>query len=195
MTLLWILNGLIVLCMTGIMIRCYRKDGAWNRQAGRSSLRFFTTLSNLLCAVASLLLLAALPGGGPPRWVWLLRYIGTAAVTVTFLTVMVFLGPTLGYKGQLGSREAVYLHVIEPLASVFSFCFLERFYPLPFGTALLGLLPVLLYGTLYLYEVVRVQRWEDFYSFNRDGKWPISFGGMVLGAFLICLLLRLLYTL
>ena len=58
-----------------------------------------------------------------------------------------------------------------------------------------GLLPVLLYGTLYLYKVVRVERWEDFYSFNKSGKWPLSFGGMVLGAFLTCLLLRLLYTL
>ena len=54
------------------------------------------------------------------------------------------------------------------------------------------MLPVLLYGLLYLRRVVFQQRWEDFYGFNRGGKWPLSFAAMLLGAVLLCLLFLLL---
>ena len=129
--------------------------------------------------------------GGLPHGVWLLKYLGTASVTVTFLTVMVFLGPTMGYKSQL-EGWSFYLHVIGPLLAIISFCFLERIWPLSCVVALLGLLPVLLYGILYLYKVVITKQWEDFYGFNKNGKWKISFSAMVIGTFLVCILLWLL---
>ena len=47
---------------------------------------------------------------------------------------------------------------------------------------------MLLYGLLYLYKVLYApeeKRWDDFYTFNREGKWPVSFAAMLLGAFLI----------
>ena len=50
---------------------------------------------------------------------------------------------------------------------------------------------MLLYGLLYLHRVVRIKRWEDFYGFNRDGRWPLSFLAMVLGAAAVSLLLAL----
>ena len=59
-----------------------------------------------------------------------------------------------------------------------------------FGTALLGVLPVLLYGAVYLYQVIYApegKRWDDFYGFNKGGKWPVAFTGMVIGTFLICM--------
>ena len=73
-----------------------------------------------------------------------------------------------------------------------SFCFLERWYPLSFALSLTGMLPVILYGTLYLNRVVTVKRWEDFYGFNKNGKWQISFSAMVAGSFLLCVILWLL---
>ena len=57
------------------------------------------------------------------------------------------------------------------------------------------MLPVVLYGALYLYKVVLVpeeSRWEDFYGFNKGGKWRTSFTAMIVGAFLVCVILRLL---
>ena len=190
--MLYLFHTLIVLLTVVSLLPGFRKDGAWDRGAGRRTLRYFTSLSNLFCALSSLLLLVSLPGGTPPYPVWLLRYLATAAVTVTFLTVMVHLGPMLGYKSQL-SGVCFYLHLLGPLLSLAAFCFFERFYPLPLGTALLGVLPVLLYGVLYLHQVVRAERWEDFYGFNKSGKWPVSFGAMLFGTFLICLLLWFLY--
>ena len=118
-------------------------------------------------------------------------------VTVTLLTVIVFLGPALGYKSQL-SGAGFYYHLVGPLLAIVSFCFLERVFDLSFVLSLLGIVPVLLYGLFYLYKVVlcpEEKRWEDFYGYNKSGKWPISFAAMMVGAFVICLLLRLLYLL
>jgi hypothetical protein len=64
-----------------------------------------------------------------------------------------------------------------------------------FGTCMLGLLPVVLYGPWYLYKIrfaPEGKRWEDFYGFNRGGQWPRSFAAMVGGTALLCLLLAFL---
>ena len=185
-------NLIIVLCTIYCSILCFRdKEGNWSFSEFRRKLRFFTLLSNLLSAFASLVALFFLRNSGLPYGVWLLKYLGTASVTVTCLTVMVFLGPTMGYKSQL-EGWSFYLHVVGPLLAIISFCFLERTWPLSFAVALLGLLPVVLYGILYLYKVVIAGQWEDFYGFNKNGKWKTSFTAMVIGTFLVCILLWLL---
>ena len=188
MFLLYLVNATIFLFTAVIYILCFRRDGSWNKESGLLALRFFTTLSNLLAGFASLLILFTLRPDGLPRIVWLLKYLAAASVAVTFLTVMVFLGPAFGYRSQL-EGSCFYLHVTGPLLTVVSFCFFERFYPLHFSTALLGLLPVICYGLLYLHKVVRTAAWDDFYGFNRDGKWQRSFAAMVAGTLCVCLLL------
>ena len=185
-------NLVIVLCTLFSTIICFRdKEGNWSFSEGCRRLRFFTLLSNLFCAFASLSVLLSLRHSELPYGIWLFKYIGTASVTVTFLTVMVFLGPTLGYKSQL-EGWAFYLHVVGPLLAIISFCFFERAYPLSFYSSLWGIAPVFLYGCLYLKKVVfspGVSQWDDFYGFNRNGKWRISFSAMLVGAFFVCILL------
>ena len=190
-----LINSIIFVFTIIAFAFCFRdKEGVWSARSGLRALRFFTLQSNLLCAGASLAVLLAGRHGSFPYWVWLLKYIGTSSVAVTFLTVMFFLGPTIGYKNQL-KGWGMFLHLIGPILAVISFCFLERSFPLTFGTSLLGLLPVLLYGVLYLHRVVlcpEEKRWEDFYGFNKNGKWPVSFTAMVAGTLLVCILLWLL---
>ena len=191
----FLFNLIIVLCTFFSTIICFRdKENHWSLSEGFRRLRFFTLLSNLLCAFASLSVLLFLHNGWLPYGVWLFKYIGTVSVTVTFLTVMVFLGPTLGYKSQL-EGWAFYLHVVGPLLAMISFCFFERSYPLSFPLSLCGILPVLLYGLLYLKKVVFSSgeaQWDDFYGFNKNGKWKSSFSAMLVGTFFVCLLLWLL---
>ena len=64
--------------------------------------------------------------------------------------------------------------------------------------ALWGMLPVLLYGPWYLYKIrfaPEGKRWDDFYGFNKGGKWPISFAMMAIGTFLMCMGLMALQNL
>lgn len=190
-----LINWIIVLCTAVSFVLCFRtKEGGWSLQSGRRALRFFTILSNLFSAVMSLAALLSLRSGTFSYGIWLLKYIAAASVTVTFLTVMVFLGPAMGYKNQLQGWN-FFLHLAGPLLAIVSFCFLERFYPLSFAASLWGIAPVVLYGLFYLKKVVYTSgdaAWDDFYGFNKNGKWRISFAAMLAGAFLVCVLLRLL---
>ena len=174
-----------------IGVSVFRKEGQWVPERGKCALRFFTTLSNMLCAAASLLTALAINAGGIPEWIWMLKYIGTAAVTVTMLTVLFFLAPSFG-KGALKvllSGTDLFMHLITPLLALVSFCVFEK-RGMTFCQSLWGMLPVVLYGPVYLYKILFAlpeKRWDDFYGFNKQGKWPVAFAGMVLGTFLICM--------
>ena len=181
--------NIVIFVITAISILfCFRKDRHWDLQKGKKSLRFFTILSNLFCALSALLLVLS-----SSYWAWLLKYVGTIAVTVTLLTVMFFLGPNMGFK-QMFSGKDLYLHLCGPLMAIVSFCFLERRYNLSFPLSLLGILPVIIYGFVYLFEVVILKNWEDFYGYNKDGKWRLSMVAMFAGGFAVCVLIRILYT-
>ena len=191
MTADWFLNILIALITLIIVVSFFRKEGQWVPERGKFALRFFTTLSNMLCAAACLLTALAINAGGIPEWIWMLKYIGTAAVTVTMLTVLFFLAPSFG-KGALKvllSGTDLFMHLITPLLALVSFCVFEK-RGMTFCQSLWGMLPVVLYGPVYLYKILFAlpeKRWDDFYGFNKQGKWPIAFAGMVIGTFLICM--------
>ena len=181
--------NILIFVITAIsFLFCFRKDGRWDLRAGKKSLRFFTILSNLFCAVSALLWVLS-----SSYWAWLLKYVGTVAVTVTLLTVIFFLGPNMGYR-PLFSGKDLYLHLCGPLLAIVSFCFMECQFALSFSLSLLGILPVIIYGFVYLVEVVILKNWEDFYGYNKDGKWKISMAAMFAGGFAVCMLIRILYS-
>lgn len=161
----------------------------------KSSLfRYFTTLSNVFCAFASLAVLVCSAFGALPFWALLLKYAGTAAVSVTMLTVVLFLGPVSHDWKELLSGAQLLLHLVCPLLAIVSFLAFEKT-AMPAWVIPIGVAPVLLYGAFYMKKVVyspEERRWQDFYGFNRGGKWPLSFGLMLLGAAVVALLLWLI---
>ena len=187
-----ILNAIIFLVTAILVILMFRKDGHWEFKRGMKAFRFYTVQSNCLCAAVSLLMALAAIAGPVPQWVWTLKYIGTAAVTVTMLTVFLFLAPSIGkdwFQVLIKGASNAFMHVLTPLMALLSFCLLEK-RGMSFPQCLWGMLPVVLYGPIYLYKIIYTpedKRWEDFYGFNKGGKWPIAFTGMVIGTFLICL--------
>ena len=192
MTVDRILNVFIALLTLLLVLSFFRKDGKWEPERGKFALRFFTTQSNILVAAASLLTALALSSEGTiPRWIWTLKYIGTAAVTVTMLTVFLFLAPSIGkdWVKYLLTGSDIFMHLLTPLLALFTFCVFER-QGMTFCESLWGLLPVVLYGPLYLYKILFAppeKRWDDFYGFNKQGKWPVAFAAMVAGTFAICM--------
>ena len=195
-----ILNLLIFLVTLVLVVCVFRKDGAWVPERGKSAFRFYTCQSNALCAATALLTAADRLAGDLPLWVWTLKYIGTAAVTVTMLTVFLFLAPSVGkdwYDVLLKGPYNLFMHLLTPLAALVSFCLFER-RGMSFPQCLWGLAPVACYGPLYLYKILYApegKRWDDFYGFNKGGKWPVSFTGMLIGTLLICLALMALQNL
>ncbi len=123
-----------------------------------------------------------------PLWVTALKYMATAAVTVTFLTVLLFLWPSLGSIHGLWDGPEFVMHLLTPLMAIFSFlCFEQQ--GLSAWVIPLGILPVLLYGILYFNRVVVARAWEDFYGFNKNGRWKLSFVLMLLGTAVVAFLL------
>ena len=195
-----ILNLAVYAVTVALVARCFRKDGKWAPGEARKAFRFFTVQSNTLCAVTCLLTAACRYAGFLPEWVWILKYAGTAAVAVTMLTVLLFLRPAAGpdwYDMLLKGPGNLFMHLLTPILALFTFCVLEK-RGMTFPQCLFGLLPVALYGPLYLYKIIYApeeKRWDDFYGFNKEGKWPASFAGMLAGTFLLCLALMLLQNL
>ena len=189
-----ILNLLIFGITAALLIRFARKDGGWTTEKLKVAFRFFTCQSNVLCAATALLTAAALLAGSDPipRWVWTLKYIGTAGVTLTMLTVFLYLWPMLGkdgYKKLLGGAD-FFLHLLTPMLAILSFCVAER-QGMTFLQSLWGLLPLALYGPLYIYRVIYAPEgkgWDDFYGFNKQGKWPLALAAMFAAMFCICML-------
>ena len=180
-------NATVVIWMLTILLKHRRSEKFFC---------FFTTLSNLFamagCALILPFCVAAVCGGkaSVPGFVLVFKYISAVSVCVTWLTVMFFLGPTQGY-GKMFEKNGLYLHLIGPILSVGSCCFAERAVPaLP--AALVGLIPTVLYGTVYYIEVIVKKHWEDFYGFDRGGKRYLSAIAMVLGTAAICVLLSVI---
>lgn len=156
----------------------------------RATMKYFTVLSNTLCAAACLAVAFCRMAGNAPQAALVFKYMGTAAVTVTMITVLLFLMPQYGPPKLFGGAD-LWLHLLCPLLALLSY-FAWDHPAMPFACVLLGLLPVVLYGVLYLWKTILApagKRWEDFYGYNRNGRWPVSFAAMMAGGFLISALL------
>ena len=171
---------------------------------GCASLKFFTTLSNVFSAFASAAWIIPeirMLGGAAEeigRGLFLWKFMGTVSVTVTLLTVLFFLGPNMGYK-PLFEGSGLYLHLIGPVLALLAFCLFEKGTRLSAGDALFALLPTALYGSVYLYKVVGTGKdnggWEDFYGFNKNGRWKVSIAAMLAATQVIGLVIMLLHNL
>lgn len=167
-------------------------QGAGNMTvAGSRCFRYFTNDSNILAGLASLAVIPFLWKGRVPAWAAILKFTGTVAVTVTLLTVLLFLGPTQGYA-RMYAGVCLPLHLICPLLSILTLCLPESREPLPKSAGFFGALPVLVYGALYAVLVLITRTWEDFYGFARGGLWYVSLIVMyLLGTLLSVLMARL----
>lgn len=204
--LLSILCNLLIVILTYVNVSTFfHRVGDGNMQVvGTYCFQYFTVDSNILSALTALLLvcvqIVALVRKQDllPQWAVLCKYVGTVTVALTFLTVVFFLGPTQGFL-RMFSGNAFYLHLIGPLLAIGSLLFLEKGEkPITRKQTLFALAPIFLYACVYLTMVVIVGwengGWFDFYGFNRDGHWYLSFVVMLIAGWALCMLLRCLYN-
>ena len=185
-----IINFVIFAATFTIILSHFRKEGAWEIERGLKQFRYFTVLSNAFCAIAALMMAVSQIRGDVSRPVFLIKYMGTVSVTLTFLTVLFFLGPFQGGYLHWFTGDFLYVHLIGPLLAILSFFLFER-QRMTLAEAMLGLLPMLLYGAVYIYKVLLApedKRWKDLYGFNKGGMWPLACAAMVSGTAAICLL-------
>ena len=192
-----IVNALIVLFTVYGMIRFFTVGGNGNMAVfNTAAFRYFTVDSNILVAIASLLLMIAqirsLKGKFPARGLLVFKHVGTTAVGVTFFTVFCFLGTLYGYKAMI-EGVSLYMHLITPLLAMLGFWLLDRGPDIRFRSVFLGLLPTAIYGYVYISMTVFKKQWQDFYGFNVGGRWIFSCVIMGVATLLISVVLWALH--
>ena len=157
--------------------------------AGIASLKYFTVLSNLLAGIAAVIWIAVGRREENKR-AELLKYISAAAVTLTFVTIMLFLGPLYGLPAMLKGAN-LWLHLIVPL-----FCIAEQLFlsgtDFSAGQNLLVVLPPLLYGIGYLINLLvnGIGTWPDTNDWYGFVNWGLPVGLLI---FLVILVLTWLF--
>lgn len=164
---------------------------------GVRSLRYFTVLSNFLCAIAALIHVIALGvKKTAPAWVLRLSFVGAVAVGVTLMVVMLFLGPLYGYLSMLRGAN-LWFHLIIPLLAILDHVLLEQGERPTFRDAGLAVLSPFVYGLGYVGNILLngLGQWpdtNDWYLFFHWGTLPAVciFAGILLLAWGIALALR-----
>ena len=132
--------------------------------AGLRTLRQFTVLSNLFEAYACIV------------WLYkkdeLIKYIGAVSLSLTFIVVLLFLGPVFGFKYMyLGSN--LWFHLIIPIIAVLEiFIFNKRI--ISINDNLLALIPMIIYGIGYIGNVLingirtsnSINDWYGFFTWG-----------------------------
>jgi len=168
---------------------------------GSACLKYFTTDSNILAAMASALCLAYSRAEQKPKWMRVFRFASTVAVAITLFTVLFFLAPTAALKGH-GIKTALrffegnvfVLHFSTPVLSIIALL-LDNKDMVEKRDTLWALVPVVIYSLVYLVNVVFLGIWRDWYGFTFGGKAylsPLVMAAMYLFAFLVS---RVLYKL
>lgn len=189
-----IMNSLLIVLEIIVIICSFTVSNYAGEVMGFKSFRFFTIDSNTLCGIAAVFLVIndifILQGkrDALPKYVSVFKFVVTVMITITFLTVICWLAPVQGFGRMYGGISCV-THLIAPLLTMTSFFIFEyeKSETNLFLESLFGLVPIFIYGTVYLVMVVAIGQdnggWEDFYNFNTGGFWYIALIIMLIASY------------
>lgn len=127
-TLSIILKTLIIIfCVTGIISGLFV-----NTFMSQKQFFYFTIQSNICIALISFIFLIfdlvklKKPEFCVPNYMYIIKYIFTVAITLTFIVFSIILTPTMIAKGQgwyLGTIENICFHNLVPILAILDYCF------------------------------------------------------------------------
>ena len=158
--------------------------------------KFFTVDSNLLIGISSFLFLIEekkmLNNSIKSIAIkyYILKFIATVAVSLTFLVVFVYLGP-ISKDGIISmlQNSNLFFHLIIPILSIVTFVFFENNNYFRFKYTIYSLIPTLAYEIFYLINALvhaengRVSPLYDWYYFIQGGIWQV----IIVGPFMLLL--------
>ena len=155
------INIILVIMVLGSWIAIFVSASGTLMHNGINSLKYFTVLSNLFEGAASVIwLVSTRKNGKASARAELLKYIAAAAVGLTCVTVLVFLGTLYGYPAMFAGGS-LYMHLLTPVIAIAEIIFLSDFTYTRKDNRLVMLSPVV-YGVFYLGNNL----------INGIGEWP-----------------------
>jgi len=188
--------NLLIVLWTGYSLYRVLCNGLDGNMSGRdlTVFKYYTINSNCFAAVSALVMLFTRVFKAQPRsFATNLKYYGTCTVTITMLTVLAFLGPSIGYM-KMFRGENLYFHLLGPLFAIISFCFLDRGPRIQMRHVWKSLVPTAIYAMVYAIQVLVLKKWADFYGFTGNGHWYISLAAIITGAFVTAVILKALHN-
>lgn len=153
----------------------YFRSGGLLQAKGIAAFKYFTVQSNAfggIMAVVWLILAASGRDGRQegkeiPRAVTVLKFTAAVCLGLTFVTVMVFLGPLYGYIAMLRNAN-LFFHLLIPLAAMAEFALLnER--DVSVRHCFVAMLPMLAYALGYLTYNLIMGRGENPFQYDWYG--------------------------
>ena len=149
--------------------------------------RFFTVDSNLLMGVSAIIMaiyeykFLHNKIDIIPKKIYLLKYMGTVGVMLTFFVVFTYLVPIAGGGIFLMIMNSnLFFHLIIPILSMIVFIFFEKNNVINFKDTFYGLIPTIIYASFYLINILAhlengvVSPKYDWYYFVQNGIWTAS---------------------
>ena len=136
---------------------------------GSTLFRYYTVLSNLLCGLVAFAEIPFEVLGLIKNKICLnkvmqiAKFTSTTLVTVTFLTVLFFLGPTLGFT-KMADSGSLYMHFIIPPLAIIAYLILDKGEQ-KWWTLFIPLGLTIAYGIFYGVNVLFTKAFDDFYGF------------------------------
>ena len=156
-----IINIILVIVVLGSWIALFVSSSGTLMHNGINSLKYFTVLSNLLEGAASAAwLVSSRRNGKASSHAEQLKYVAAAAVGLTCVVVLTFLGPLYGYP-EMFAGPSLYMHLLTPVIAIAEIIFLSDFTYTRKDNRLVMLSPIV-YGVFYLGNNL----------INGIGEWP-----------------------
>lgn len=169
--------------------------------AGVHTLRMFTSISNIIAAVAAFMCLPFQINGlrkdkyKLPPWIITLLYIGATGTFLTFFIAITLLSITQGFVIIMFSNSNLFMHTINPTIITILFVLILSDVHIKFRASFYTLIPVSLYSLLYFIMVFVTKIWSDHYEANTFIPWPVTLLIMITITFALSQLLRFLHNL
>ena len=163
------------------------------------SLEYYTEDSNILALISSLLFtIYLLKENRIPRWLQVFKYMTTICLTITFVVVLVVLGPmnNFDYSFLLFDKALFIQHLVCPILSFITFTLYDDIKPLNIIDNIIGLLWTILYSiVLIILNFFEIVSGPYPFLMVRDQELSISLAwsiSLFAVSYLIALLLRIL---
>ena len=153
-------------------------------EKGLKTFRMFTTLSNIVLGLSSLLFIPFQIDGlrkgnfHLPRWIVTVMYMSVSLVGLTFITAVTAISAVQGFYGAMVAGTGLFLHTINPILAIIIFTLVNDFHHIKFKESFWALLPVFIYSVFYFILAICIGEenggWRDHYNFNTFLPWYIS---------------------